>query len=97
MPDPLFDLTGKVCLVTGGSRGLGLSMITAFAQHGASVIVASRKGDACEAVAKSISASTGQRTMGVAFNVSHWADCDRLVQTAYDEFGAVDVLVNNAG
>ena len=92
-----FDLSDKVALVTGGSRGLGLAMATAFARHGAAVIVASRKQAACDAVAASITDETGRPAIGVAFNVSHWAECDRLVATAYDHFGVVDVLVNNAG
>jgi NAD(P)-dependent dehydrogenase (short-subunit alcohol dehydrogenase family) len=52
MTTDLFDLTGKIALVTGGSRGLGLQMVRAFAEHGADVIVASRKLDACEAAAR---------------------------------------------
>ncbi len=48
MPDSLFDLSGKVALVTGGSRGLGREMVLAFAEHGADVIIASRKLDSCE-------------------------------------------------
>lgn len=92
----LFDLSGKVALVTGGSRGLGRAMALAFAEHGADVIVASRKLDACEAVATEIRA-LGRRALPVAANVGRWADCDALVHTAYTEFGKVDVLVNNAG
>ena len=52
--DPLFDLTGKIALVTGGSRGLGYEMVKAFAAHGADIIIASRKLDACEAVADEV-------------------------------------------
>jgi NAD(P)-dependent dehydrogenase (short-subunit alcohol dehydrogenase family) len=91
-----FDLTGKVALVTGGSRGLGRAMALGFAEHGADLIIASRKLDACEAVAAEIRAM-GRRAIAVASNVSRWADCDALVKTAYDHFGKVDVLVNNAG
>ena len=54
--DPLFDLTGKIALVTGGSRGLGYEMVKAFAAHGADCIVVSRKFDACEAVAEEVRA-----------------------------------------
>jgi NAD(P)-dependent dehydrogenase (short-subunit alcohol dehydrogenase family) len=92
----LFDLTGKVALVTGGSRGMGREMALAFAQHGADVIVASRKLDACETVAAEVRA-LGRRALPVAANVGRWADCDALVEAAYKEFGKVDVLVNNAG
>ncbi|MEN9317025.1 MAG: hypothetical protein RIS35_3418 [Pseudomonadota bacterium] len=94
--DKLFDLTGKVALVTGGSRGMGREMALAFAAHGADVIVASRKLDACETVAAEIRA-LGRRALPIAANVGRWADCDTLIDTAYREFGKVDILVNNAG
>lgn len=94
--DKLFDLTGKVALVTGGSRGMGREMALAFAAHGADVIVASRKLDACEAVANEIR-SMGRRALPVAAHVGRWDDCDALVHLAYAQFGKVDVLVNNAG
>lgn len=92
----LFDLTGKVALVTGGSRGLGREMVLAFAEHGADVVIASRKLDGCEAVADEVRAM-GRKALAVATNVSRWADCDALVARAYGEFGKVDVLVNDAG
>ena len=92
-----FDLTGKVAVVTGGSRGLGRAMCLAFAAHGADVVIASRKEPACAALAEEIAATTGRRALGVACHVGVWADCDRLVDVAYDRFGTVDVLVNNAG
>jgi len=92
-----FDLTGKVALVTGGSRGLGREMCLAFAEAGATVALASRKLDACVALAEEITASTGVKAAGFACNVARWEDCDRLVDDVYTTFGAVDVLVNNAG
>jgi NAD(P)-dependent dehydrogenase (short-subunit alcohol dehydrogenase family) len=97
VPHDLFDLTGKVAVVTGGSRGLGRGMCFAFAERGAHVVVASRKLDACEAVAGEIESSTGRTAFAVACHVGRWNDCDRLVDQAYDRFGHVDVLVNNAG
>jgi NAD(P)-dependent dehydrogenase (short-subunit alcohol dehydrogenase family) len=93
----LLDMSGKVAVVTGGSRGLGRAMCLAFADHGASVVVASRKTDACAALAAEIAARTGERAVGVGCHVGRWEDCGRLVDTAYDTFGHVDVLVNNAG
>lgn len=96
MIDPLFDFTGKVVLVTGGSRGLGQRMVMAFAERGADVIVASRKLAACEAVAADVRA-LGRRALAVSAHVGRWAECDALVQAAYAAFGRVDVLVNNAG
>jgi NAD(P)-dependent dehydrogenase (short-subunit alcohol dehydrogenase family) len=95
--DPLFDLADKVILVTGGSRGLGAAMVRAFAARGAHVIIASRKIEACEALATEVSAAHGVEALPVACNVSRWEDCERLVDVAYERFGRVDVLVNNAG
>lgn len=96
IPDPLFDFTGKIILVTGGSRGLGYQMVKAFAERGADIIVASRKLDNCEAVAAECRA-LGRRALPFAAHVGKWAECDALVDAAYAEFGRVDVLVNNAG
>lgn len=96
MIDPLFNLTGKVALVTGGSRGLGLEMVRAFASHGADVIIVSRKRDACEAAAEEVRA-LGRRALAIAANVGRWDEIDRLIDTAYREFGRIDILVNNAG
>jgi NAD(P)-dependent dehydrogenase (short-subunit alcohol dehydrogenase family) len=91
-----FDLTGKVALVTGGSRGLGRAMVLGLADAGADIIVASRKLDACRSTADEVEAR-GRRALPIAANVSRWDELDQLVETAYDTFGRVDVLVNNAG
>jgi len=91
------DLSGKVALVTGGSRGLGREMVLAFAEHGADVVIASRKLDACAALADEVRAKHGSRALALACNVGDWAQCDQLVESAYAEFGRVDILVNNAG
>jgi NAD(P)-dependent dehydrogenase (short-subunit alcohol dehydrogenase family) len=96
MADDLFDLTGKVALVTGGSRGLGLQMVRAFARHGADVIVASRKLDACEAAATEVRAM-GRRALAVSVHAARWDQIDALIVAAYGEFGRIDILVNNAG
>jgi NAD(P)-dependent dehydrogenase (short-subunit alcohol dehydrogenase family) len=93
----LFGLTGKVAVVTGGSRGIGRAIAGAYASAGANVVIASRKYDACESAAEEITAETGQRALPVACHVGRWADCDALVETVYGEFGRCDVLVNNAG
>jgi len=92
----MFDLTGKVALITGGSRGMGREMSLEFARRGADVIVASRKLDACETVAAEIR-KMGRRALPVAANVGRWDDCDQLIDAAYKAFGKVDILVNNAG
>ncbi len=91
-----FDLSGKVALVTGGSRGLGRAMALGFAEAGADVIIASRKLDACQVAAAEVEAR-GRRALAVACNVNRWPELDHLVDAAYDAFGRLDVLVNNAG
>jgi NAD(P)-dependent dehydrogenase (short-subunit alcohol dehydrogenase family) len=92
-----FDLTGRVALVTGGSRGLGRAMVMGLAQAGADVVVASRKLEACQAVAVEVEATTGRQAFPWACHVAHWEEIDGLVDAAYERFGQVDVLVNNAG
>lgn len=91
------DLVGKVALVTGGSRGLGLQIADALARAGVDVVIASRKRDACEAVAERLRAAHGVRTLPAVCNVSEWDQCDALVERTYATFGRVDVLVNDAG
>lgn len=95
-PADLFDLTGKVALVTGGSRGLGREMVLGFARAGADVVIASRKLENCQALAEEVEA-LGVRALPVASHVGRWQECDDLVEAAYDHFGKVDILVNNAG
>jgi NAD(P)-dependent dehydrogenase (short-subunit alcohol dehydrogenase family) len=97
MDDPLFNLDGKVALITGGSRGLGREMVLAFAERGADVVIASRKQDVCQAVATEVGERFGRRALPIAANVSDWGQCDMLADTAFDHFGRIDVLVNNAG
>ncbi|MGY3199610.1 SDR family NAD(P)-dependent oxidoreductase [Streptomyces sp. TE5632] len=91
------DLTGRVVMVTGGSRGLGLEMCQAFARAGANVVVASRKADACREVAEKLTRDSGVRSVGVGAHVGDWAGGEELVDTVFEEFGRLDVLVNNAG
>jgi NAD(P)-dependent dehydrogenase (short-subunit alcohol dehydrogenase family) len=95
--DQVFDLTGKVVVVTGGSRGLGRQIATAVARQGADVVIASRKLDACEAAASEISNETGRQTMAYAVHVGRWDELEPFVDAVYDRFGRVDVLFNNAG
>jgi hypothetical protein len=95
--DELLDLSGKVALVTGGSRGIGRVVAEALARAGADLVVASRKLDNCETAAREITEATGRRALPVACHVGKWEECDHLVETVYGEFGRCDVLVNNAG
>jgi len=92
----LFDMTGKVAVVTGGSRGLGREMVLAFADRGADVVIASRKLGNCEAVADEVR-ERGRNALAVAYHAASWQGADDLAAVAYRTFGAVDVLVNNAG
>jgi NAD(P)-dependent dehydrogenase (short-subunit alcohol dehydrogenase family) len=92
-----FDLTDKVILVTGGSRGLGFEMCRAFAEAGATVVISSRKADSCERAAELIQRETGRACLPVACHVGDWEACDALVETVYEQYDRIDVLVNNAG
>ncbi len=90
------DLAGKVAIVTGGSRGLGLAISHGLAQAGAVVAVASRKLEVCEKAVADITAAGG-RASAHAFNASRWDDCDRLYAEVTERWGGAQILVNNAG
>ena len=92
----MFDLTGRIAVVTGGTRGLGLAMVCAFASAGAEVVVVSRKPDACDEVVERLRLE-GVKAAGCACHVGHWDELEPLVDGIYRDFGRVDVLVNNAG
>jgi NAD(P)-dependent dehydrogenase (short-subunit alcohol dehydrogenase family) len=91
-----FDLTGKVALVTGGTRGLGRETVLGLARAGCDVVISSRKQAACEEVAREVEA-LGRRALPFAAHVAKWDDLEALTEAAYAAFGKVDVLVNNAG
>jgi NAD(P)-dependent dehydrogenase (short-subunit alcohol dehydrogenase family) len=95
--EELHDLTGKVAIVTGGSRGIGQAIAQALAEAGADVVIASRKLDACEAVAAEIRASTAAMATAIACHVGKWEDCGALVDKTIERMGRLDILVNNAG
>lgn len=96
MLDSPFDLSGKVALVTGGSRGLGRQMVLAFAKAGADVVIASRKIMNCESTANEVRA-IGRNALPISANASSWTEMERLADCAYAAFGQIDILVNNAG
>ena len=93
----LFDLSGRVALITGSSRGIGKAIAMRMAEHGAKVVISSRKLDACERVAAEINAAHGAgRAIAVAASISSKPDLERLVATTHERFGQIDVLVCNA-
>jgi NAD(P)-dependent dehydrogenase (short-subunit alcohol dehydrogenase family) len=92
----LYDFSGKVVVITGGSRGIGHAMALEFARAGATLAIASRKLDSCEATVKEIRA-LGADGSAHGIHVGKWADCDRLCEEVYARWGRADVLINNAG
>jgi gluconate 5-dehydrogenase len=92
----LFDLTGKVAIVTGGSRGLGLQMAEALGEMGARLAITARKGDEL-AAAKAHLEKQGVEVFTVASDLSQFAQIPDLVGTVLDHYGRIDILVNNAG
>lgn len=94
---PQLPLEGQVALVTGGSRGLGKAMAEAFADAGANLVIASRKLDSCKRTAEEIEQRTGRQCVPHACHVGHWEEIPDLLDAAYEAFGHLDVVVNNAG
>ncbi len=95
MSATLFDLSGKVAIITGSSRGIGRSIAIRMAQHGAKVVISSRKAEACEKVAEEIKAAGGEAIV-VPCNVSDKAQLQALVDATVKQWGRVDILVCNA-
>jgi len=93
----LFDLTGRVAVVTGGSKGLGLAMASGLAAAGADLVLVSRHEDEVVATAARLAAATGRKVVGLQADVTVPADVERMATRALEEFGRIDVLVNNAG
>lgn len=92
----IFDLTGRVAIVTGGSKGLGSGMAKALAQHGADVVIVSRNAAEGEVVAEGIR-SMGRRSLALAIDVQDTVALNEMAQTVKAKFGRIDILVNNAG
>ena len=93
----LFDLTGRVAIVTGSSRGIGKAIAERLAEHGARVVISSRKQDACDAVAAAINAARGpDAAIAIAANISAKSDLQRLVEETERRLGRIDALICNA-
>lgn len=93
----LFDMTGRVVVVTGSTKGIGRAMAQGFAEAGAAVVVSSRKQELCDEVAAQIGESTGATTLGLACHVGDWDAIPGFVDNVVDRLGPIHTLVNNAG
>jgi NAD(P)-dependent dehydrogenase (short-subunit alcohol dehydrogenase family) len=96
MTSQLFDLTGRVAIVTGSTRGLGRAIVEGLARAGASVVVSSRKQERCDQVVADIRAAGG-KAVGIACHVGDWDAIPQFVDAVVNEYGRIDVLFNNAG
>ncbi len=95
--DSRFDLNGRVALVTGGSRGIGSAIANALAEHGAHVVLSSRKQSDLDAEAERINARFPARASAIAAHAGRPEDLEQLVKATMDAHGRIDILVNNAG
>src|SRR5262249_51300891 len=92
-----FDLSGRVALVTGGSKGLGLAMARGFAEAGADIVISSRHEDELRVALDKILAGTGRKGMFFVADMSKRTEVEQLAKSALGAFGRVDILVNTAG
>lgn len=93
----LFDLSGRAAIVTGGSKGLGEAMAAGLASAGADVLLTSRHEEEASAAAQQIQEDFGHRALGMRADVTSPEDAEQVAQRAMDEFGRIDILINNAG
>ncbi len=92
----MFDLSGKVAIITGGGRGIGLKMAEGLAEMGASVVLCSRKLENCQKAAEELGRG-GFKTLALPCNVSSSSEIQKVVDTVMERFGRLDILVNNSG
>ena len=92
----LFDLTGRVAIISGGSMGLGRQMAEGLAEMGANLVLCARKKDRCEAAAESLR-SLGVQTLALECDVKNKSAIDEVIQKTLAKFGRIDILINNAG
>ena len=93
----MFDLRGRVAIVTGSTKGIGRAMVSGLAAAGASVVVSSRKQELCDSIAEEVRAESGGEVLGLACHVGDWDAIPGFVEAVVERFGRIDVLVNNAG
>lgn len=93
----MLDLSGKVAVVTGSTRGIGRAIVDALAEHGCNVVVSARHEADCSKAAEAITARGKGQAHGVACDVRSNSDCERLISAASARFGRIDMLINNAG
>jgi len=93
----MFDLSGKVAVITGGGRGIGEFMAEGLAEAGADIVLASRKVETCEETGKRLAAANGVKYLAVKCDLAKEGDIQNLVDTTMKEFGKIDILINNSG
>src|SRR5258708_3586541 len=93
----LFDLSGRVAVITGGSKGLGLAMAEGFASAGATVMLVSRHGQEAASAAQAVARDYGHKAVGFEADVTNQSQVEAMAAAAIEQFGAVDILVNSAG
>jgi NAD(P)-dependent dehydrogenase (short-subunit alcohol dehydrogenase family) len=97
MAPDLFSLSGRIALVTGGSRGLGRAMARALAKAGAELVICSRTAEELDAAGRELAAETGRHVLAIAADVTQAAGRDAVYEAARERYGRIDILVNNAG
>lgn len=91
------DLTNRIAIITGASRGIGAQIAEAFAKAGATIVVASTKDETAQKKAKDLEEKYGNPSLGIGVDVANKESCDALVAKTLETFGSVDILINNAG